>query len=1410
MELTRLLPAEAVSNSLCVNVDNPQSVNPSPRSPYNISPTFSIADILASSCQKPPDHPVNSKGSYSACLYPAHDANSESSVCMGTMDDNVSDDVVKVEAEEEKDNSSPLSPNYSPQKCFDKNSTTPTEAYPRMTHQLSVSQKTVKLKRSDIVHVDVPEHVSEVSDSDPLLAKQPVYQHPCFRTSLPKKHPTDFPLNTSDLPRLTSTLEILLDAARCARAEAQVEKAESILNELMAKFAEPLDLYTAWNNLRAKGNLDTCHLTTESSDPNTSDDSLSPKPLYSPVFKLLLSQPASQIFPDLYQSSSSGHELQELCNRLKCAIRRAKGKLRILQRLRSKQSTAGSPQKSSGHTNASVSEVNEQRRRTFYEQLHSICPDYPPTGSVSCTSSSTMKSTNNFHPSTELRLTNCVDSPRPSVYTNPVKCPLSLLSFVSSLTDSNPTVETSPVNSVRTTRKTSTTSQLYEPCRDLTPSVNKDAVRSCSSQDLSSWTGTVKPQVASDAESPTSSKLSLPSPSVSVSSCSSGSCGRAPTSVSGRPGKRNFSSDRPQKSSIRPKRSRVRRGKDEQRAITEPVKKAVISCPIEDTEELIDLRSLSHSLKRSKKSEICISDSNEERIHPLSDNRLDVPLLTGKTIVGCNGKTSSESPKELNRVGTKWEQLSVLIRETDSNELEALHEKVQLPSPMDPLSTTTLSPHSPSTSDLSLLSPPSKVVGKLERDRLDDEVDDDAFIASSSSLHPELGETGTLSSSDELNWISNRPPTPDIRKIDLDLADLSDGTRVLVIQDTHLRAGTLYMGSSVTNPATRNISTSNLRDAVFRIHLDCDRSTLTNTKSAHLQGPQVCTPSGKTRLTNPRRASSPTPSVAQKKLRQNDVSLRGWQVVQQAVLEVFPASIRHLPPGTRVCASWSEQLAHILYPGTVVEPEEKERIQINYVPVDFDDGDHRQVCIQNIRMLPDHFTNLHELASSTGGQGVCDLMTEFIDLTSPTGSSDRRTSARIRRHSAVDSISQRSSERLLPGGRPSHFSLDMVTTNRLDIRATVSDTNNLLTIPHSQLETVASSSNSVKSTEDSGIDMKISPSLQPCSLVDRCDMSPSVDLCKSTENTEIQETFSHKSIPISLPPTPSCSHDCKQQCTDSNVTKDSVLAVAPDDDINLDSASSDAENSTWNVLEKCRRRKHGSTYCRSIIREGDGLVVSLGDSVEFSANNEEVYLGEVRDIRFDESAGVPVVIAAWYYRPAEMGTEGQPVSHISGALFATEHLDENEARCIIGRANVASNYKQFCELQQAQTLNPEKITGKLDNPNQSREDSRGKAANSSSPLSNGCDRGTTPNEVESSNESRQAPEVTRPKTATNGMGTKESKDPLEASETKTVVTSSSGDEGDDTIYFIAGKYDPVHHRITAWDPDLARVINLNK
>ncbi|NXJ98357.1 BAHC1 protein, partial [Corythaixoides concolor] len=108
------------------------------------------------------------------------------------------------------------------------------------------------------------------------------------------------------------------------------------------------------------------------------------------------------------------------------------------------------------------------------------------------------------------------------------------------------------------------------------------------------------------------------------------------------------------------------------------------------------------------------------------------------------------------------------------------------------------------------------------------------------------------------------------------------------------------------------------------------------------------------------------------------------QLLQEAVLDVRPQSRRSLPPGTRVCAYWSQK-SRCLYPGNVVRGEERawaaggaggwrgplpqpdgapgaagsssdeEEDDPEAVMVEFDDGDTGHIAVSNIRLLPPDF-----------------------------------------------------------------------------------------------------------------------------------------------------------------------------------------------------------------------------------------------------------------------------------------------------------------------------------------------------------------------------------------------------------------------------------------------------------------------
>lgn len=69
------------------------------------------------------------------------------------------------------------------------------------------------------------------------------------------------------------------------------------------------------------------------------------------------------------------------------------------------------------------------------------------------------------------------------------------------------------------------------------------------------------------------------------------------------------------------------------------------------------------------------------------------------------------------------------------------------------------------------------------------------------------------------------------------------------------------------------------------------------------------------------------------------------------ILEVAPSSTADIPPGTRICAYWSQQY-RCLYPGTVAisttpdcEADDK------YAVVEFDDGDSGRIALEDIRFL---------------------------------------------------------------------------------------------------------------------------------------------------------------------------------------------------------------------------------------------------------------------------------------------------------------------------------------------------------------------------------------------------------------------------------------------------------------------------
>jgi len=95
------------------------------------------------------------------------------------------------------------------------------------------------------------------------------------------------------------------------------------------------------------------------------------------------------------------------------------------------------------------------------------------------------------------------------------------------------------------------------------------------------------------------------------------------------------------------------------------------------------------------------------------------------------------------------------------------------------------------------------------------------------------------------------------------------------------------------------------------------------------------------------------------------------QLINEAVVSLSPKSLTDLIIGTRVCAFWSSKMRG-LHPGIVVGKSERD----GYVLIQHDDGDSRDVLIDQIRYLPEDYPFYEDNVSLGGGFPSLQMMRE--------------------------------------------------------------------------------------------------------------------------------------------------------------------------------------------------------------------------------------------------------------------------------------------------------------------------------------------------------------------------------------------------------------------------------------------------
>lgn len=77
------------------------------------------------------------------------------------------------------------------------------------------------------------------------------------------------------------------------------------------------------------------------------------------------------------------------------------------------------------------------------------------------------------------------------------------------------------------------------------------------------------------------------------------------------------------------------------------------------------------------------------------------------------------------------------------------------------------------------------------------------------------------------------------------------------------------------------------------------------------------------------------------------------EIIRDAILEIRPGTVTELERGRRVAVYWSNKMSY-LHPGTVIGPD----FESDYVLVQLDDGDSRDVHIDQVRFLPENYPHV--------------------------------------------------------------------------------------------------------------------------------------------------------------------------------------------------------------------------------------------------------------------------------------------------------------------------------------------------------------------------------------------------------------------------------------------------------------------
>jgi len=339
------------------------------------------------------------------------------------------------------------------------------------------------------------------------------------------------------------------------------------------------------------------------------------------------------------------------------------------------------------------------------------------------------------------------------------------------------------------------------------------------------------------------------------------------------------------------------------------------------------------------------------------------------------------------------------------------------------------------------------------------------------------------------------------------------------------------------------------------------------------------------------------------------------------ILDMKPKKVSELAIGARVCAFWSSKI-HYLHPGTVAGPD---TVDPNYIIIELDDGDSRDIHVDFIRYLPADYPIVDQecdpivYLSGSRKRGIGDSNSTTC---SPVKEANHTEIKKVKSSKSKTKVKTKSNEEW------SVVSVTEVSDNTDDLPISIS-------------------SNKIELSQLPGPDLPVP---------DRDDDQDSA-FVSNGHGGDYSDFEDRESINSQL------------RRISGNVDKSAITAFLP------------PQHLLWAWSDPGRKltNKARKLYHQRVAKEEESLTV--GDCAVFLSTGrpDRPYIGRIQSM-WESWTGNMKVQVKWFYHAAETeGTAkgGGRVEDIKtpGALFESSHFDENDIQTISHKCEVL----QFAE-----------------------------------------------------------------------------------------------------------------------------------